>query len=1353
MDPSEAAKRQAARAAARAPGCASNIPPTLPESPIVDRPPDVRRPPAPCDPAAPDVQQPFVVPTDRPSVPPLLNTPGTIQIGNDEIVLTCADVEGAGPSGDSVTILQSTITQDFVWLDIPTLTPEQLDFISRTDVSQINTRPLLDGSLEDVMNLLHVTRAQAESIQTVAAAVKASLNAQAEATARAAIVCGWYNSTAQSACPGSALDNPLIDDRVNHPSVVPAGSIFSRISEADATANAQVLALGALRCFYGNVEVTVTCADLGFTDPVATDAEVSPVGIQRVSSVTILANTVVTDNQATSDLMARDQAMSQLVCAYLNPLKLYSCEDISAMGTLLQAPGSVQGQISGNPVTAEFGVTLSTKSPADAEAQAFAAAKGLLICEWGNSPLTLTCTAQTVPNPLNPAESVTMNPSAKSPVLAVTVEAAAYVSTISQADADSMALLFARAQLDCLYCNSITPPTCVPESIYAGVADGTIPLPVPLSLVTSLWADDATLGAAAGTFCDADPTIAAQLAATVLPIPISALAPSATQCRYGNDRLNYSCINGQLPSPPDLQNSVTIAKDTYMVALSDVPATFTEAQEGVPREKLYANALALVDARATLNCAWWNVEKIVTCESAFSKFNVHPTAIGSEEHPVLIEANSFPSVISQADADMQALSVGMAQLDCFYLSRKTTVLCGARAIDANISLLPSSYAMVYGSGALFPLDASGFDVGVPVPILVSSDSTGSLENPIVLEEAEHASTQSQLHADTLAFKEAIRHLDCFWYNFSVELRCGAANSLFWGRWMNSWPDWTSIVDGGGFLNGGFVTPAIGSAAQPALIEGKTYKSKISRYDACVRAYNTALAMLTCCWGNKITDRVCGQVEGGPIPDEDKISTPSAFAHLKAHLDQDTVPSCFSQAAADLSAWDLMGTMLVCSYTNKAVGAGNGGDAKCAAKNCETEGPTDMPEGLFHSPLSSAFADVEAKLFLSSLQECKCTTNPYVLGSGKFACNDAGPGPYGGVGDKPDQNRDLTRPMVDEWWEERAKDDNLRDVNGAVTQGWKGDLVRIHRKPIAGGKTEIYIFRRILTKDNTGRDIVVGQEEEPVKFTESSAQGSAAGFNVDAGVPSGSPTVTVSPSTLFGDFPAGMNATTSVSLHVSTGDKIYAAVKWDGRVLADGSTTGTFTNHAIEKAATTPTNDPLNGLFYFELASITGMVTQADGTMSPVVHQTLWGPIDKLPGTVVNPYLMPPSPGDQGDAQTDYYDLTVTGKGKDTDDADLAPTYDSVQMNKTGFVRFVNDDGNLKAFIRPPIINSIGQIVAAGPEELAVEHIQIDVLVGMRLYDGQLQGQYKKVWVMKNEASAIEWKNLLSTRRSSPVTCM
>jgi hypothetical protein len=251
------------------------------------------------------------------------------------------------------------------------------------------------------------------------------------------------------------------------------------------------------------------------------------------------------------------------------------------------------------------------------------------------------------------------------------------------------------------------------------------------------------------------------------------------------------------------------------------------------------------------------------------------------------------------------------------------------------------------------------------------------------------------------------------------------------------------------------------------------------------------------------------------------------------------------------------------------------------------------------------------------------------------------------------------------------------------------------------------------------------------------------------VAAGESTVKIYNGTLFGELPDDFEVNNSpmFTLTVANNDKIYAAITWDRRVLANGDIVSTITSRTIEADATVPANDPLEATRYYELASI----TLGTGNI-PIVAQTRWGPIDDLPGTASNPYLMPPSPGDQTDAQTDYYDLTVTGKGKDTDDADLAPTYDSVTLNKSGFVRFVNDDGNSKAFVRPATINSIGQVTYTGPEELALEHVQIDVLVGLRLYDGELQGQYKKVWVMDDEASSPEWVDLITTTASVPDTC-
>jgi len=201
---------------------------------------------------------------------------------------------------------------------------------------------------------------------------------------------------------------------------------------------------------------------------------------------------------------------------------------------------------------------------------------------------------------------------------------------------------------------------------------------------------------------------------------------------------------------------------------------------------------------------------------------------------------------------------------------------------------------------------------------------------------------------------------------------------------------------------------------------------------------------------------------------------------------------------------------------------------------------------------------------------------------------------------------------------------------------------------------------------------------------------------------GANTVKIYNGTLFGILPTGFSVNNSPikTLTVASGNKIYAAITWDRRVLANGDIVSTITSRTIEAAATVPTNNTLTATRYYELAS----VTLGTGNI-PIVAQSRWGPIDDLPGTAVSNYWMPPDYG-VTTAQTDNYDLRVTGKGVDTSGTNLAPTYDSIQMNNTGFVRIKKNGNKLMIFLREVTVNSIGQITYIGAEELVFDETVI-----------------------------------------------
>jgi hypothetical protein len=239
---------------------------------------------------------------------------------------------------------------------------------------------------------------------------------------------------------------------------------------------------------------------------------------------------------------------------------------------------------------------------------------------------------------------------------------------------------------------------------------------------------------------------------------------------------------------------------------------------------------------------------------------------------------------------------------------------------------------------------------------------------------------------------------------------------------------------------------------------------------------------------------------------------------------------------------------------------------------------------------------------------------------------------------------------------------------------------------------------------------------------------------------GANTVKIYNGTLFGQLPTGFSVGNSPikTLTVANGDKIYAKVTWNRTLNNTGDIASTITTRTIEAAATVPANDPAVGTRHYQLAT----VTLGAGNI-PVIAQSRWGPIDDLPGTARWNYNMPPF-GSGTTARTDYWDLLATGKGKDTSGTDLAPTYDSIQLyGNGGYLRAETSGTKLVLFVRNVTVNSQGQITYLSSEskifdKAVICETTVNVLVGLRLNGGYLEGQYKTITVNASATASPEW---------------
>lgn len=83
---------------------------------------------------------------------------------------------------------------------------------------------------------------------------------------------------------------------------------------------------------------------------------------------------------------------------------------------------------------------------------------------------------------------------------------------------------------------------------------------------------------------------------------------------------------------------------------------------------------------------------------------------------------------------------------------------------------------------------------------------------------------------------------------------------------------------------------------------------------------------------------------------------------------------------------------------------------------------------------------------------------------------------------------------------------------------------------------------------------------------------------------------------------------------------------------------------------------------------------------------------------------------------------------------------------------------INIFTRTTKTDDLGGVTYIGPEVKTTvtieeeETVTVDVLVGLQLITGQLQGQYKTITVLASTAADPEWRNLLAITASLPAAC-
>lgn len=717
----------------------------------------------PCDPVERKLPQELKEPVDVVTPQPQNKIPKAITLRNKAMQAFCEidihDSEGYPGTGQPAFVAAGTLTDVITVQTIASIPESVLNYISLNSLEDeletlLNTRvtdSIVQNGAEvwptvtttgELERLTGMQPGQAELfLQLVNSRLK-ELDATAKTLAISKLSCVWWNEPQTAVCPDPKMATYTEHYDAVYSVTTPENSISSVLGRADANAKAMTQAEAGLNCFYVSDAVTADCvtrpnAPRDNMEWVPNDGPNDPEP-HRVGFVVIPEGAYISmtsKEQATE--FAQQIAYSMLNCFYKSDPIDIECEDENARNSGvdpdvtdpvvvdLKVGDSASKEVPGQHIIIQQGYFTSQLSTVEATYQAKQLADSLLTCCFISRAIHKECDEEASKE--------------FSPVWSYDLVKGAFNSCESQADADLQATLTAESMIQCVYCNKIVPPECVPDWIVTAAVEGItiegtpftvqgktwqvgelykLDLPLnPVGLINpwtrepedlSTWSIDATAGIGPDTFCAATLEEAENISA-MLNSALTDPVTGVPTCRFKSTRLLAGCGFAD-PYKPE-EGVIADGRDASYVADKSMYGSYGSNKPfGEPKEVLYYASYMPELSQKSGMPELYRVYKSKPTNALSAKLS-NPTPGTYIEFPegfmtasaADIPGSELPADLTNDEArravrdylDGLVLEIAKGMLDCKYSNPRTYVAC---AWDDKY---PSDWAKGYSANALY----------------------------------------------------------------------------------------------------------------------------------------------------------------------------------------------------------------------------------------------------------------------------------------------------------------------------------------------------------------------------------------------------------------------------------------------------------------------------------------------------------------------------------------------------------------------------------------------------------------------------------------------------------------------------